>query len=149
MRELARRGDGEQQEHRLRAEPGRDHRSSKAVIRGVASAKQPHQPADGQADVQRRVGDVEPGDETPVRQHEPLELRLDVDSQPFLERDDPLGVAPGPLPAVTGERQLADEQIDRVEAEADRDLALPGEPFGAGPARHGQESPAFGGGTWG
>jgi hypothetical protein len=42
-----------------------------------------------------------------------------------LELDHPLGIARGPLLAVPGESDVPHEQVHGIEAETDRDLALP------------------------
>jgi hypothetical protein len=52
-----------------------------------------------------------------------LHRRLDVEPEPFLERDEPACVAGGALPPATVDDDRADEQVGRVRTEADRRLA--------------------------
>ena len=48
---------------------------------------------------------------------------FEVQMQPLLERDDPLGISPRPLAAVAAEDDLPHEQVDRVDEEAERELS--------------------------
>ena len=100
-------------EHRRRAEP---------VVGRVAPPEQPDQPADGQADVRDRVREPEHVERVRVAQQRLLELRLDVDPGPLLERHDLLRVLERLALALLVDDGLADEHVDGVEGQADRDL---------------------------
>ena len=93
---------------------------------------QPHEPADRERGVRDDVGDVEHGEEAPVGEHELLELRLDVEAEPALERDHALRVPRRLQPALLAALAPAGEQVEGVDAEADRDLA----PAGEAPSLH-------------
>ena len=54
-----------------------------------------------------------------------LQPRLDVDAEPPLERDHALGVPRGPQPTGLTSLAPAREQVERVDAEADRTSRLP------------------------
>jgi hypothetical protein len=97
------------------------------VERGVAATDEEHQPSHGQADVQGGVGEVQRLDEVATVHDELLEPRLDVEVEPLLERDDRACVAVRALTSVAAQGEPAGEQVDAVEAEAERDLTLPGE----------------------
>ena len=90
---------------------------------GVAPAVEAHQPADGEADVEGHVRHVEDRDDAAPRKKKRLQLGLDMDPEPPLESHDPLRVARGLAPALVVHDEMADKEVDGVDAEADGGLA--------------------------
>ncbi len=128
MVERPRRRRREEEKDRLRAE-GRQHRgAAKPVEPGVAAAEEAHEPPDGEPHVERHVGDVEDGDDAASREEKGLQLRLDVNSEAPLERDDSLRVARSPALPILVHDEVADGEVDGVDAEADRDFTPSREP---------------------
>jgi hypothetical protein len=62
-----------------------------------------------------------------VGQHQLLERGLDVEPEPPFEGDDALGVPRGLEPPRLATFATAGEEVDRIHAEAERDLPAPGE----------------------
>ena len=91
--ERPRRRGRKEQEDRLGPERRQRSRAAQPVELRVAPAVEAHQPADGEPHVEGHVRHVEDRDHAAARKKQRLELGLDVDPEPPLERDDPLRVA--------------------------------------------------------
>jgi hypothetical protein len=98
------------------------------VVLSVTPAEQVPEPADGEPDVERHVGDVENGDHASPRKEKRLQLGLDMDSEPPLELHDPLRVSRRSAPPLFVDDEMSHREVGGVDAEPDRDLTPPCEP---------------------
>ena len=87
------------------------------MVREIAPAIENEQPAEGQRDVEGGVPDVESVHRARETEHRALQRRLDVDPEPLLGGDDPLGVPVRPRTAITAQHQRSNEQIQPVNDE--------------------------------
>ena len=69
------------------------------------------------------VADVEPLYEPREPQERTLHDGLDVDAEALLQRQDPVGVGSRSHPSGTSEDEPADDEVQRVYTEPERDLA--------------------------
>jgi len=112
-----------EQEGGLGPERRQHSRAPQPVEMGVAPAVEAHQPSDGEPDVEGHIGNVEDRDDAAPGKKKRLELGLDVDPEPPLESNDPLRVLRGFAPALVVDDEVANGEIDGVDAEADGGLA--------------------------
>jgi hypothetical protein len=104
------------------------------VVARVAATVEEDEPADGEADVEERVTQVEPIHDTREPKQHLLDSRFEIQPDALLERDEALRVPPSSLAAACVEYELADEQIERIDEQAERRLPFEGK--GAHAARH-------------
>jgi hypothetical protein len=66
-------------------------------------------------------------DEPRKAQQRTLDGRLDVEPGPFLERDDPVRVPPRARSSVASQDEPGDDEIERIDGEAECELPTEGE----------------------
>ena len=104
------------------------------MVAGVAPLEEPPQPAGGERDVEGRVAGAERVEEARAAQEPPLDGRLERESQPALECEDPLTVAARALATLGRADGAADEQVGAVATDQDRELPLAGESLQRSPS---------------
>ena len=126
--EHARGSSRQEEEDRLRPEVCEEARAPEAVVPLVAATKEERQPTGREGDVEQAVAGVQPMHEAGRAKQCPLHRRLDVQSGASLQLDDPLGVPMRACSPVPAQDEPRDDEIERIQPEAERDLTRNREP---------------------
>jgi hypothetical protein len=112
-----------EQERRLGGDVGEQAGTAEPVVVRIPAAKEEHEPARREAQVEERVPDVEPVDDPGEAQERPLHRGLDVEPERVLDLHDPLRVPSRTCAAVRRQYEPAHEQVEGVHGEDEGNLA--------------------------